>query len=325
MLLDQTKMVSSCGHLDMRDAFFDEVVQSAMEDRRIVVLTDDQGAFSLERLRRERPDQYINLGIAEQNAIDLAAGMALGGIHPYVYGITNFVSLRCAEQISVNLSLMRLPVTIVASGGGLTYASDGPTHHATQDIGVLRMMPYVSIYNPCDAISTASVARASLRAEGPFYVRIEKGTLPNIFPETHRIDDGFALLRRGGDLLIVSSGIMSHRALEVAKCLEGQGISAGVLDLYRLKPIGVQALGLELGSTQGIAVIEEHAPTGGAFTIVAEVLAEMGRPKPVRRFTLADVPCYRYGSREWLHCELSLSTTSVSESLYNWVTGDLRG
>jgi len=303
---------------DIRDAFFDEVCRRAEADRNVIVLSDDMGAMALDRLRQSRPDQFINLGIAEQNAIDLAAGMALGGLRPVVYGITNFVSLRCAEQISVSLSLMNLPVTIVGSGGGLTYSADGPTHQGTQDVGVLRTMPHMNVYNPADAASTAAAARLSLTAGGPCYVRIEKGTVPDLYCAEHDFSTGFSLLERGDEVLFVGTGYATHIARAAARLLRSQGVASGVLDLFRLKPIDFPSLGEALSSARRIAVIEEQCPTGGAFTIVAETLAEAGMVRPVKRLTLPDVPCFRYGSREWLHRQFELAPECIAEAIRQW-------
>jgi len=286
-----------------------------LADRKIIVLTDDQGAMSLQQLRQERPEQYINVGIAEQNVIDVAAGMALGGMRPIVYGITNFVSLRCAEQISVSMCLMDLPVTIVASGGGLTYASDGPTHHATQDIALLRAMPGMTIFNPADAIATAAAARDCLVAMHPCYVRIEKGRLPQLYAESHKFSEGMELLRPGHNVLIVSSGFLVHTAMMVAGMVGQKGIAAGVLDLYRPKPVDLTKLAGILAAAEKIVVIEEQSPMGGIFSLVAETLAETGLARPVKRFSLPDAPCYHYGSREWLHREMSLSAGQIADAI----------
>lgn len=306
---------SDLGHIDVRDAFFDEVCRAAESDHNIIVLSDDQGSFSLNKLRKKHPDQYINLGIAEQNAIDLAAGLALGGMRPIVYGITNFVSLRCAEQISVSLSLMRLPVVIVASGGGLTYASDGPTHHATQDVALLRSMPGMTIFNPADAASTAAAARMSLAAASPCYIRLEKGIQPTLYADSHDFSAGFDLVRQGGDALIVSTGFATHLAIGLADSLCSSGIRPAVLDLYRLKPLDRPRIAASLQSAKVIVTIEEQGPTGGVFTIVAEILADYGIARPVKHFNLPDEPCYRYGSREWLHNEFSISIAAMRSDL----------
>lgn len=304
---------------DIRDAFFGEVHRLARDDRRVMVLTDDQSAFALDRMRTELPAQYINIGIAEQNLINVAAGLALGGLRPFVCGISNFLSLRCCEQISVNLCAMNLPVTIVASGGGLTYASDGPTHHSTQDVAVMRSMPNLTIFNPPDAESTAACAALCRECAGPAYVRIEKGVMPNLYAAHTDFRSGLGRLRPGAEVLLVSTGFLTHSAVRVAALLEGEGIECGVLDLYRLKPVNAEALLLQLKGAGRIAVLEEQTPIGGIGSVVCELLAEQGMGIPVRRFSLPDAPCYRYGSREWLHGQFGLDAATVAGEIARWL------
>ena len=158
----------------MRDAFFDELYEIAASDPDVLLLTDDQGAFGLERIKRELEGQYFNVGIAEQNLVSVAAGLALGGKRPFIYGISTFMTMRCFEQINVDLCCHKLPVTIVGSGAGYMYSGDGPTHHATQDIGILRTLPGMNIFSPSDAVMTAKLARIAHESAGPNYIRIEK-------------------------------------------------------------------------------------------------------------------------------------------------------
>jgi transketolase len=305
---------------DIRDAFFGQVHLLAQADRRVMVLTDDQSAFALDRMRTEMPAQYINVGIAEQNLINVAAGLALGGLRPFVCGISNFLSLRCCEQISVNLCAMNLPVTIVASGGGLTYASDGPTHHSTQDVAVMRSMPNLTILNPADAEATAACAALCRECPGPVYVRIEKGVMPNLYAANTDFSSGVGRLRPGAEVLLISTGFLTHTAVRTAALLEAGGIECGVLDLYRLKPVNAEAILRQLKGAGRVAVLEEQTPIGGVGSIVCELLAEHGAGIPVRRFSLPDAPCYRYGSRDWLHRQFGLDAATVAGDIAGWMS-----
>jgi len=311
--------------MDIRDAFFNEVYYLAQSDRRVMVLTDDQGAFALDRIRAELPSQYINIGIAEQNLINVAAGLAMGGMKPFACGISNFMSLRCCEQISANLCAMNLPVTIVASGGGLTYSSDGPTHHSIQDAAVMRTMPNLSIYNPADAASTAACARLCHGLPGPSYVRIEKGQLAGLYAADHDFSPGLNLLGEGADALIISTGFLTQTAVKVAAQLQAQGFDCGVLDLYRLKPLNNGPLLAQLRQAQRIIIMEEQTPIGGIGSLVCELLGEHGLAVPVRRYHLPDAPCYRYGSREWLHQQFGLDGLSVTHGIVDWLLSSAPG
>jgi transketolase len=305
---------------DIRDAFFSALHRLAQRDRRVMALTDDQSAFALDRMRTELPAQYINIGIAEQNLINVAAGLALGGLRPFVCGISNFLSLRGCEQISVNLCAMNLPVTIVASGGGLTYASDGPTHHSIQDVAIMRSMPNLTVFNPPDAAATAACATLCHECPGPAYVRIEKGVMPSLYAANHDFSAGLGRLRPGAEVLLISTGFLTQTAVRVAALLGAEGIECGVLDLYRLKPVNAEALLLQLKGAGRLAVLEEQTPIGGVGSVVCELLAEHGAAIPLRRFSLPDAPCYRYGSREWLHRQFGIDATTVAGDLVRWMT-----
>jgi len=265
------------------------------------------------------PAQYINIGIAEQNLINVAAGLALGGLRPFVCGISNFLSLRGCEQISVNLCAMNLPVTIVASGGGLTYASDGPTHHSVQDVAIMRSMPNLTVFNPPDATATAACAALCRECEGPAYVRIEKGVMPSLYAAPADFSSGVGRLRPGSEVLLISTGFLTHAAVHAATLLEASGIECGVLDLYRLKPVNAEAILEQLKGVGRVAVLEEQTPIGGVGSLVCELLAEQGAGIPLRRFHLPDGPCYRYGSREWLHRQFGLDAATVAGDIARWI------
>lgn len=312
--------VASLARVDIRDVFFEEFFELARRDPRVIILCDDQGAMTLTRMRAELPDQYVNVGIAEQNLVDTAAGLALGGMRPFVYGITNFVSLRCCEQISVCASFMNLPIAIIASGGGLTYASDGPTHHATQDIAILRTMPGMTILNPADARSSSAAVKIAYECTGPCYIRIEKGVVPELYSADEEFQDGFSVLRAGMDALIVGTGFLIHEAIRAAELLGEKGIRTGVVDLYRLKPIDSDRLASVLASSSRIVVMEEQTPIGGVGSIVCELIASRGLGIPVRHFSLPDRPLYLYGPREWLQAQTGLDAASVAASVIAWVS-----
>ena len=146
--------------IDIRDAFFDELYEIAKEDKEVLFLTADMGALSLEKFKRDLPSQYINVGIAEQNMISVAAGLTLGGKKVFVYAIAPFITQRCYEQIKIDLACMRLSVTIIGAGAGIAYNSDGFTHHATQDIAIMRALPGMIILNPADSVTAAAESSA---------------------------------------------------------------------------------------------------------------------------------------------------------------------
>ena len=307
--------------VDLRDAFFDELNRIASEDRNVLLLADDQGAFSLQWMRENLPDQYLNVGIAEQNLISVAAGLALGGKLPFLYGIATFMTMRCYEQIRNDLCCMNLPVTIVGSGPGYTYGGDGPTHHALQDVAIMRTLPDMTILNPSDAISSSHFARVARERPGPKYIRIEKGMWGKIYDQRHDFSAGFEVLLEGAHLMIVSTGIMVHHALRVAQELSLRGVDTGVTDMYRLKPVDGDALTAAITGTPCIVTLEEHSVIGGLGSLVTEILTDSGRQMPVKRLGVPDHFTYSYGSREWLQSMNSLDVNSLVATILDWVSG----
>lgn len=164
--------------IDIRDAFFDEVYDIASKDHDVMFLTADMGAWSLNKFKENLPDQYINVGVAEQNLVSVAAGLALGGKRVFIYSIAAFITQRCYEQIKIDLCEMRLPVTIIGSGPGLTYGSEGPTHHAINDVAIMKVLPEMMILTPQDPEEAKEAARIAYGRQMPVYIRLARGKLP---------------------------------------------------------------------------------------------------------------------------------------------------
>ena len=306
--------------IDIRDAFFDEINRLAAQDRNVLLLTDDQDAFSLQWMRDHLPDQYFNLGIAEQNIISVAGGLALAGKIPFAYGIATFMTMRCFEQIRNDLCCMNLPVTIVASGAGFSYSEDGPTHHAAQDVAIMRALPDITILNPPDAESTVASARISYNEPGPKYIRLERGTLGKIYEEGHDFSKGFDVLLDGEDLYVVSTGVMVHEALRVAEELADYKVRAGVIDVHRLKPVDGESLIDAMGNVPRIVTLEEHSIIGGLGSLVCETAADYGLLVPIKRFGIPDSFVYQYGSREWLRDQVGLGLAGVVSGILQWLS-----
>lgn len=307
-------------YTDARDALFEELFEFACQDRSVMLLSGDQGAFSFQKFQDQIPDQFINVGIAEQNMISVAAGLAMTGHKVVVYGIIPFATIRCLEQIKVDLCTQNLPVAIVGVGAGYAYATDGPTHHAVHDVALMRVMPGMRIWNPSDHTMISGLVPRLLDHEGPKYIRLDKGAFPDLYVD--REDDfstGHCVLKEGSDLMIVATGIMVHRALQVAENLSQSGIDTGVTDLYRIKPIDKNGLGKVIGDSKHIATLEENSVVGGVGTTVAELMAESGVGKPLRRFGVADVFRWDLGGREPLQAKDGLDATSLINDITAWI------
>ena len=304
--------------IDIRDAFFDEVYTIASQDPSVMFLTADMGAFSLNRFKADLSRQYINVGVAEQNLVSIAAGLALAGKKVFIYTIASFVTQRCYEQIKIDICGMRLPVTIIGSGPGLSYSSDGPTHHAIQDISIMRALPEMTILNPGDSTTAAAAARIAYRSQGPVYVRIDKGKLPLLYENDEDFSAGLSLLKKGRDLTIVTTGIMVQQAFRVAEELARHSIDAGIVDIYRLKPINEELLLNFTGQSSRIVTLEEHTLVGGIGSAIGEILADRGKTLPVKRIALAEKNCVGYGDREWMHSFYGLDVSSITQTILDW-------
>ncbi|MBI4333163.1 MAG: hypothetical protein HY673_18000 [Chloroflexi bacterium] len=303
----------------MRDAFFDEVHRIAARDPEVIFLTADMGALSLDKFKAELPDQYVNVGVAEQNLVSVAAGLALGGKKVFIYSIAPFVTQRNYEQIKVDLSGMHLPVTIVGSGPGITYGSDGPTHHAIQDVAIMRALPGMTILTPSDSTMAAAAARIGYKNDGPTYVRIDKGKPPLLYEAGDDFAKGMALLKEGRDVVLVATGIMVPQAFKVAEELAKHSVDAGILDLYRIKPIDEALLLKLLEGSRAVVTIEEHSVVGGVGSAVVEIMADNGKNLPVQRIGIPEENCPGYGDREWMHSCYGLHVEGITRRVLGWL------
>ena len=309
---------------DMRDVFFDRVYELACEDERIVFLSVDHGAFSLEKFKRDMPDRYINTTIAEQNTIGLAAGLALSGKIVYVYGIAPFVSLRVLEQISIDLAAMNLPVNIVSVGAGFTYSTDGPTHQGIQDLPAVMTVPNLSVFNSSDPFSTRAFAEIAVREPGAKYIRIEKGNLNTFFKDmSHDYSEGVACIRDGTDLVIVSSGAILHEAIAAAELLQNEtGLKVGVIDLYRPKPLPINNLISVLGTAERIVTLEEGLLGGGIGQTIGAFLLENKIFRPFLRIGIDDCFCFESGERDWMRSQYNLNANQIAKRVSIWLSNN---
>jgi len=311
-------MTDTIRKMDLRDEFFGTVHEIARQDPNVIFMTADMGAWSLTKFREELPDQFMNVGISEQNMVSVAAGLALGGRRVFAYAIAPFLALRSLEQIKVDLCQMNLPVTLVAGGPGLTYASDGPTHHAIEDVSVMRSLPKMTIFNPGDPATAQASARLAYENSGPSYVRVDKGNQRILHGTGRGLSTGVLPLATGSDLLLIASGTIVHVVMEAADELRKQGIDTGVIDLFRVKPLDRDSLLNVIRSHRAIASVEEHTLLGGVGSAVCELLTDASVFSPLLRVGLPDEYCHRYGNREWLHRYYGLDVNGLTTRIASW-------
>lgn len=304
-------------NISQRDAFWNRVYQRALTDRNIVIVSADMGAPALDQIRRDIPSQFVNVGIAEQNAITLASGLARSGKKVFTYAIAPFITLRCLEQIRVNSAMMNIPITIVGVGAGFGYEDSGPTHHLIEDLAVMRSMPNITINSITDSVMAAAIAEKCCSGiSNTNYVRLDRQPLPDIYTEEQTFTDGLAVLRKPADLCIIATGNMTHTALQVADRLAPEGIIAGVIDLYTL-PVNEGLLLQALNGVKRIVTLEEHYLAGGLGSAVCEVLADHGVPLPVKRLGLPlnRQYCYEYGGRDIIRNYYGIGTDHIFETI----------
>ena len=259
----------------------------------IVLVADLAVSFNLLEFADACAPQFMNVGVAEQNMVGLAAGLALEGKVPWINSIAPFATLRCCEQIRTDLCYNNLHAIVVSIMGGLSGAPLGATHYATDDLGVLRTFANMTILVPADQWEIEAAMDAAMDAQGPVYLRLGAGTEPHIpiSRSEFRIGRAFTL-KKGKDVSLIATGYMVHKALEAAEALEQKGLSVGVYDHSTIKPLD---RGSVIASAEGrklVVSIEEHNIYCGLGSAVAEVLAESGLCVPLRRMGLPDV----YGS-----------------------------
>lgn len=305
---------------DVRDAIFQELYDIALNDQRVMVLSVDTGAMMFKEFKKNIPNQFYNVGIAEQNAMSAAAGLALTGRHVFVYGITNFVTLRCFEQLKLDICSMKLPVTILASGTGYIYSEDGPTHHMLENVSVVRTLPGMMILSPSDYTAAASFVHLAYKTQSPSCIIFDKGPFSPIYDTSSSdFSNGLSVLKEGKDLMIVATGVTVGQALTIADELRNEGIGAGVLDLYKLKSINKSLLFDSLKGCRRIATLEEHTVIGGLGGLICEFMAEAGLLIPVKVFGIPDTFRCEVGNRERLRSLDGINKSNILENIKNWI------
>lgn len=304
----------------MRESMILRLREIMAEDKRIYFVSADFGAQALDGLREDFPDRFINVGIAEQNCINVATGLALEGFVVFAFGIAPFISMRPYEQIRINLSLLHqtrpINVNILSVGAGVSYDVSGPTHHCLEDISVLRTLPHVRVFSPSDAHCARQFTDYAVATSGPKYVRLDGKTLPALYAETEtNFDRGFNELRQGREVCILSTGVMTHTALQAASELEGT-ISCGVLDTYMLDMVDEVALGAVLGRYDRVVTLEEgFIGCGGLDSLVSYALERQNLRLPMRRFGFPRGYNFDNGGRQHLHKCAGIDLESLKMSL----------
>lgn len=297
--------------ISQRDAFFDRLYELAWMGKDIAIVSADMGAPSLDKFRRDFPHRYINVGIAEQNGLSLACGLAKEVERVYFYAIAPFCSLRCYEQHKLGPAAHNLNVTTVAIGAGFSYADSGPTHHNLEDLTIMRALPNVKIYTCSHADMAKMIANLSVHESGPQYVRLDRQLREPNLPVTHSNDGYLEILPdECGDNYILTCGDMVWSVLEALNAVESE---FGVIDVYKL-PLANPLLIQILARATNIITVEEHVLEGGFGSAVLDFCEQsrISRDKVKRiGITLFGGYCYEYGGRENLRRHYGLDVKGL--------------
>lgn len=284
----------------VRTAFTKALLKLAKEDKDIfAVATDSRGSVTLGDFAKELPEQFVECGIAEQDAIGISAGLANGGKKPFVCGPACFYSLRSAEQIKVDVAYSHANVKVIGVSGGVSYGALGSTHHAIQDVALFRAVSGIEIFLPSDGNQMAALTAYLANSREPAYVRMGRGAVPDVYGENPPFTPGKAnMLREGKEGTIIACGEMVYYALEAAGLLADEEISVRVVDMHTLKPLDEAAV-LEAAKTGAVVTVEEHHIYGGLGAAVAQVLCEK-LPVRMRIMGLPDENLYTGASSDVL-------------------------
>jgi len=276
----------------VRMAFTKTLLELAKEDSAFfAVATDSRGSVTLTDFANELPEQFVECGIAEQDAIGISAGLANAGLRPFVCGPACFYSLRSAEQVKVDVAYSHTNVKVIGVSGGVSYGALGTSHHATQDIALMRAIPGIEIFLPSDGAQMVQMTKYLAQSGEPAYVRMGRGAVPIIYEGDVPFAPGKANKLAGGtDAAIIACGEMVYHALRAAALLKNEGIAVSVYDMHTLRPLDEKAI-LEAAQTGLVITVEEHNIHGGLGAAVAEVLSQQ-KPTKMRILGLPDEPLY---------------------------------
>lgn len=285
------------GKQNVRDYFWNYIYEKAQIDHDIVIVSADLGAMSLDAFRDNLPAQFISVGIAEQAAIEIAAGLALGGKKVYVYACAPFIFMRCYEQIKLCIADANLPITIVSQGMGVCYSESGATHHTLEDVGAIRMLPRINMLTPTDEKMALEVAKYTYLVKSPTYVRLDR-PMPDELYDHVCIEDGFGVIMEPKEKIFISNGQMLHKLYEE---INEQREMVGLIDLFSTRPNEDKLVDL-LSKCQDIFVLEEHSVIGGIGSFLLELCNRRAINSKIHVYGLnsRDGYVHRYGSREQL-------------------------
>lgn len=306
----------------MRDAFLEKIYERMHKNKRIFFLSADFGAPTLDKLKKDFKDRFINVGIAEQNLINISAGLALEGYIVYAYAIAPFLTMRPYEQIRQNLAISSqtrpVNVNLIGIGAGLSYDLSGTSHHCLEDIAIMRLLPNLTVFSPSDEKLVEHFVDYSIKIKTPKYLRLDSKSLPLIYDKIHDLNFawGFYELMKGKKICFVSTGYMTHTALQVARDIKG----SGVVDIFLLKPINEELLFKTLKKYKYIVTLEEaFIGNGGLDSVISKILCDRQSNIRLKRMGFKDAYVFDLGDRNYLHALNNLDKDNIIRIVKKWV------
>jgi len=302
----------------MRAAFSDTLVRLAKADPNVLLLTGDHGYALFDDFRRECPAQYINAGIAEQNMVGMAAGLARTGFRPFVYGLSAFIPVRVVEQIKLDFAHDKLPVILIGDGAGFVYSHLGTSHQSTEDIACTRALPHLSVYSPADRFEVAACMERAYQAKGPVYLRMGKSDRGDVHMAAPQAKVGRLLeVKPGqsGDVAFIATGSLVRTAMDIAA---DSYPDAAVWSAPFIKPIDGQQVAAICARSRAVVVLEEHSVLGGLGSVITEIAAEFA-PVRILRVGVQDRFSHHCGSYEYLLKEHGLERQAITQRMANFL------
>lgn len=305
----------------MRYAFSEELINIAQRDKNVILLTADLGYTVFEKFIEKFPKQFLNVGVAESNMVGVATGLALSGKTVFIYSIAPFVTLRPYEQIRNDICLHKAPVILVGSGSGLSYSHDGPTHHGTEDIAVMRTLPNMTVLCPADPIEAQWATRQAVSLKSPVYLRLGKKGEPTIHSSDKKLKIGKGVVIKGGkDFMVITTGNIVHNVLETVYKLEVVGLKGGVISMHTLKPLDKKLVTQLALNYKYIITVEEHTMLGGLGSAVAEIISQIPHPSAqLLIIGLKDIFNNTVGSQFYLRKLHGLSPQKLHQSIKKFI------
>jgi transketolase len=296
----------------MRNAFAKEITNLSADNKKIVLLSGDIGNKLFDPFKSISADNFFNCGIAEANMMGVASGMAMSGLRPIVYTITPFTTTRCLEQIRVDACYHNVPVIIVGTGSGLSYASLGPTHHSLEDFAIFRAIPNITIMAPADEIELKHCLVNALKLNSPVYIRIGKKGEPIISSEDGSFEVGKSItLKDGKDVCLIGAGTIMPEVLKASELLEEKKITCRVESFHTIKPLDKDTLNDVFSKFSVISVIEEHSKIGGLYGAISEHYASSKFDTTILSFGVQDEFMHEVGSQQYAREKYGLNSGNI--------------